>query len=397
VSASVRPFEFSLGTRIVFGRGRFERIGTLGAELGRAALVVTNADREGKQGLQERLDSLAGASGLALATLWIEGEPEIEDVDRGVELARQAGCDLVIGLGGGSAIDAAKAVAGLLANGGACLDYMEVIGRGLPIRKAAVPWIAAPTTAGTGAEVTRNAVIGSRARAYKASIRSPLLLPRVALVDPELCVGLPRDVTARTGIDALTQCIESYTSNGAGPLTDALALRGVELAGRWLRRACERGHDLDAREAMSLTALISGITLSHAGLGAVHGIAAPAGARFPAPHGAVCAALLPRVMRANIDEARKADPRHPVLERYATIGRALAGDAALGAEEAVEAGAARAADLARDLGIPGLAAFGLAEEAIPGIVEMALRASSMKYNPVRLSPETLAEVLRRAL
>jgi len=393
----MQPFQFATASRIVFGAGRFDEIGKLAAEFGGAALVVSNADRSGKQGLMQRLSSLASAASVASEICWIQGEPEIADVDRSLAAARRLEADLVIGIGGGSAIDTAKAVAGLLTNGGECLDYMEVIGHGRPIREAAAPWIAVPTTAGTGAEVTRNAVIGSRERAYKASIRSPLLLPRVALVDPELGVRVSPEVTARTGMDALTQCIESYTSSGANPLTDALALEGITRAGRSLERAWRVGSDLQARQDMALAALISGITLTNAGLGAVHGFAAPLGARFPVPHGAVCAVLLPHVMRANVSALRETDARHAGLGRYADVGRALVGDPGLAAEDAIETGLQRAGELVRTLEIPGLASFGLGEEAIPGVVEMAQRASSMKFNPIELPAAELSSILREAL
>jgi alcohol dehydrogenase class IV len=207
------PFQFTTAARIVFGRGRLDEIGGLAAELGRSALVVTNADRSGRQGLIDRVERLLSAEAVTAELFWIRGEPQIEHVDAALERARERGCDLII-----------------------CLDYMEVIGEGRPIRRPAAPWVAVPTTAGTGAEVTRNAVIGSAQRAYKASIRSPLLLPRLALIDPVLGVGVPPEVTARSGMDALTQCIESYTSTGANPLTDALALEGVRRAAGSLRR-----------------------------------------------------------------------------------------------------------------------------------------------------------------
>jgi alcohol dehydrogenase class IV len=391
------PFQFTTAARIVFGRGRLDEIGGLAAELGRSALVVTNADRSGRQGLIDRVERLLSAEAVTAELFWIRGEPQIEHVDAALERARERGCDLIIGLGGGSAIDAAKAVAGLLTNGGSCLDYMEVIGEGRPIRRPAAPWVAVPTTAGTGAEVTRNAVIGSAQRAYKASIRSPLLLPRLALIDPVLGVGVPPEVTARSGMDALTQCIESYTSTGANPLTDALALEGVRRAAGSLRRACEHGDDVEAREQMAFAALISGITLTNAGLGAVHGFAAPMGARFPIPHGTVCAALLPHVMRANVAVLRDRDPRHPMLARYAELGRAMGGGRLLDDEDAaVDAGLEVVRDLVRELGIPGLARYGLTEAAIPDIVEMARRASSMRFNPVELSPRELTEILSRA-
>jgi alcohol dehydrogenase class IV len=391
--------QFSFGTvgRIEFGRGGFQEIGRIAACLGRSLLVVCNADRGGEQGLLDRLEELVSRESLSLEVVWLDGEPSVEDIDRGLEAARRSNSDVVVGLGGGSAIDAAKAIAGLLTNGGGCLDYMEVVGRGQPIRVAAAPWIAVPTTAGTGAEVTRNAVIGSKEKAYKASIRSPMLLASVALVDPELGVGVRREVTARCGMDALTQCVESFTSSGANPMTDVLAREGVARAARSIRRACRHPDDIAAREDMALAALISGITLSSAGLGAVHGLAAPAGARFAVPHGVVCARLLPPVMEANIAALECMDPRHQVLARYADVGRLLAGDPDLSGSDACAGGVESTSALVRDLDIPGLARFGFTEKDIPAIVEKAQGASSMRFNPVELPGSVLESVLRNAL
>jgi alcohol dehydrogenase class IV len=390
----MNPFRFVTADCIVFGSGRLDELGGLAAELGRTALVVSNADRSGRHGVMERLQELLTTAGVAVELFWLRGEPEIGDVDHALDAARRMKSDLVIGIGGGSALDTAKAVAALLTNGGSCLDYMEVIGEGRPIRLPSAPWIAVPTTAGTGAEVTRNAVIGSRERGAKASIRSPLLLPRLALVDPQLGVGVSPEVTARSGMDALTQCIESYTSTGAGPLTDPLALEGIGHAAAAIRRVVADGGDLEAREAMALAALISGITLTNAGLGAVHGFAAPLGAAFPIPHGTVCAALLPPVMRANVAALRSAGGP---LSRYAEVGRRLAGDPSLDDDGAVDAGVESAAALVRDLRIPGLGRLGVTEDAIPDLVTRARRASSMKFNPVELDAATLSDLLRRAL
>ena len=390
-------FQFVTASRIVFGRNRFDEVGTLTAELGRSALIVSNADRHGESGLMARTEDLLSAAGVEAVTLWISGEPEIADVDRGLEAARDAGCDVVLGLGGGSAIDTAKAVAGLLTNGGSCLDYMEVIGDGKPIREPSAPWIAVPTTAGTGAEVTRNAVIGSKEPAYKASIRSPLLLARVALVDPVLALGVRAEVTARSGLDALTQCIESYTSRGANPLTDGLARQGISRAAGSLRRAASHGADIDAREEMALSALLSGIALTNAGLGAVHGFAAPVGASYPVPHGAVCGLLLPHVMRANVAALREADRRHPWLARYAEIGRLVRGDSMPEVDAAIDSGLAFTERLVRDLELPGLASFGLSESAIPDMVARARGASSMRFNPIALSEARLSKILADAL
>lgn len=386
-------FEFFGVGRVVFGRGEIRRLGGLAAEMGRSAMVVHNGPVRAELG-----DTLAVA-GVAVTFRRQRGEPTVGDVDEVTAEAREVGCDVVIGMGGGSAIDAAKAVAGLLANGGAAADYMEVVGKGQKITRPAIPWIAVPTTAGTGAEATRNAVIGFPERHFKASIRSELLLPRVALIDPELALEVPPDVTARCGMDALCQCIESYTSTGAGPLTDPLALQGISLAARALPKAYSNGHDLAAREDMALAALISGITLTSAGLGAVHGFAAPLGANFPVPHGTVCAALLPGIIAANIEALRAAaaDVRERGLSRYAAVGRALLGGGPASDREAIDACARVTADLARTLGIPPLEKFGLTDARVPDMVQLARKASSMRFNPVVLSDEALAAVLRDAI
>ena len=385
-------FEFSSVARILFGRGQVQRLGELAASLGSAALVVHNGP------VPPAVEAALFAAGVRTHLFRQRGEPRVEDVDRGLAAAREGGCDLVVGIGGGSAIDAAKAVAGLLTNGGEALDYMEVIGKGQKITRPAAPWVAVPTTAGTGAEATRNAVIGHPEKRFKASIRSEHLLPRVALVDPELGVDVPPDVTARSGMDALCQCIEAYTSNGANRMTDGFALQGATLASRSLRRAFTNGHDLEAREDMAMAALLSGIALTNAGLGAVHGFAAPLGASFLVPHGAVCAALLPHIIEANVAALRAESPDHPVLARYAAVGWWLARDrASLSDSDLTDAAVRGTADLARDLNIPPLSTFGLTPADVPGLVALARKASSMRYNPVVLSDEALAEALRRAI
>ncbi len=294
-------FEFYGIGRIVFGRGSVARAGELAAGLGKSPLLIHNSDAA----VDRLLKSLAGLSPTIRRQ---RGEPTVADVDAAVEQARRSNCDSVFALGGGSAIDAAKATAGLLTSGGSAVDYMEIVGNGRKIANPAAPWMAIPVTAGTGAEATRNAVIGLPAKRFKASIRSELLLPRIALIDPELAVTVGPSVTASSGMDALCQLIESYTSTGASPLTDILAMRGIHLAARNLPRAFHDGSDLDVREAMAMAALLSGMTLTSAGLGAVHGFAAPLGANFPAPHGTICATLLPHVIAANIGALRERPP-----------------------------------------------------------------------------------------
>ena len=317
-------FEFSTAARIIFGPGIVVQIGALARELGRHALVTTGLDPA--QG--ERVLVSLAAAGVDYVTLVVSGEPTTDLARQGAQLARESGCDLVIGLGGGSAIDAAKAVAALAANGGDPLDYLEVVGRGRSLTQPSLPCIAIPTTAGTGAEVTRNAVLASPEHGIKASLRSETMLPRLALVDPELTYSLPAAVTASTGLDALTQLIEPFTSSKANPLTDALCREGMMRAARSLRTAYEDGRDAVAREDMAHASLFGGLALANAGLGVVHGFAGPVGGAFHAPHGAVCAAFLPHVMAVNARALRTRQPGSAALARYDEIARILTGQAA---------------------------------------------------------------------
>lgn len=392
----MNAFDFFSVTRISFGRGAFDGIGELAGSFGQTAMVVTNAGQPGDGGLVDRLAELLGGANVQMHCYRQRGEPSVDHVEQALDVARRESCDVVIGLGGGSAIDAAKAVAGLLTNGGSPLDYMEVIGKGQKITKPSTPWIAVPTTAGTGAEVTRNAVIGCPEKHFKASLRSEHLLPRIALVDPELGVNVRPEITARSGMDALCQLIESYTSNKAQPITDALALKGIALAAPALPRAFDDGSDLDAREDMAMAALLSGITLANVGLGAVHGFAAPACANYPIPHGSLCAVLLPHVVSANAAALKAETAEHPYLQKYEAVGRALTGDGDLGGQSAIEAGISFLADLVDRLNIPGLREFGFQPDGLAELIALARKSSSMRYNPVVLSDDVLLDILQEA-
>src|SRR5947207_6000059 len=290
-------FEFNTQSRILFGRGQINRLAELVAPFGSSALVVHAGERHSLA--PQRVAVLLENKPIKLHFVRQKGEPKVSDVDSLTEEARANGCEFVIGVGGGSTIDAAKAVAGLLGNGGSALDYLEVVGKGNKITEPAVPWIAIPPTAGTGAEATKNAVL--TAGTFKASMRSEHLLPRIAIVDSGLTNNIPPHVVAASGMDALCQLIESYTSTGATPITRALARQGSAPAIRNLRKSLKSPRDVEARDAMSLAALMSGIALTHSGLGAVHGFAAPLGAHFPIPHGVICANLLPAVIAANAE------------------------------------------------------------------------------------------------
>lgn len=394
---AVASFEFCTSPRIVFGRGAFDRIGELSVPMGKRAMVVRGGDHLDRSGTIDRLRDSLSSVGMEVTEHRVLGEPEVTTIDEALSVARDARCDVVIGLGGGSALDAAKAVAGLLTMGGEALDYMEVIGRGLPIDRAAAPLIAVPTTAGTGTEVTRNAVLAHKPKRFKASMRSPHLIPLVALVDPRLTDGVPASVTASTGLDALTQVIEPYVSKNANPMTDGLCLEGIRRGSRALPRVYADGSDEGARDEMAMCSLFGGICLANAGLGAVHGFAAPLGAMFPVPHGTACAALLPHVMNANVNALRAQDSDHPVLARYAAVGEALTGREHASVDAAVDAGVAFVQELCLGLSIPGLSKYGMQEQDLAGLVTAAGRASSMKYNPIVLSEDALMTCARHAL
>jgi alcohol dehydrogenase class IV len=388
VSAPAR-FEFATATRIVFGAGSLRALGAMTKELGRAALVVTGRTIR----RAEPLTSVLREQGLGVTIFPVPGEPEIETVQRGVALARQEHCDLVIGFGGGSALDAGKAIAAMVTNQGELLDYLEVIGRGKALAKASAPFIAIPTTAGTGSEVTRNAVLASPQHRVKVSLRSPLLLPRIALVDPELTYDVPPSVTAATGLDAFTQLIEPYVCSRPNPMTDALCAEGMRRAARSLRTAVRDGRNTAAREDMAVASLFGGLALANAGLGAVHGFAGPLGGMFPAPHGALCAALLPHVMEMNLRALRARQPGSEALLRYDEVARVVTGDPSA----AAETGVAWVRELVRDVQVPALSTYGIKEEHVAGVVEKAEKASSMKANPIVLTRDELAATLRRAL
>lgn len=375
------PFEFATATRIIFGAGKFTEAATAAATFGKHALVVTGSNPDRAQKLLKSLKKKE----LKITIHSILGEPKISDVQDGTESARRNECDVVIALGGGSAIDAGKAIAALCTNPGEPLDYLEVIGKGQPLTQPPAPFIAIPTTAGTGAEVTRNAVLASPEDRVKVSLRHPLMLPKLAIVDPELTYDLPPEITAATGLDALTQLIEPFTCNRANPMTDALCREAIPRAARSLQKACENPTPA-ARKDMALASLYGGLALANSGLGAVHGFAAPIGGMFEAPHGAVCAALLPHVMAANL----KALPKD---NRYIETAHLLNGNSSVSADKGIN----WVKNLVKKLNIPGLSAYGITENDFPSIIEKALEASSMKANPANLPNDELTYILKMAL
>lgn len=379
-------FTFATATTIVFGRGEAARLPDRVSGLGGRVLVCTGAT-SGRHA--QVLDGLGDE-----ATFAVPGEPSVESVAEATDVARSVGADVVVAVGGGSVIDLGKAVAALLTNGGDPLDYLEVVGRGLALTARSAPLVAVPTTAGTGAEVTANAVLTatvgtpdatSPAGRVKVSMRSPLMLPALALVDPELTASCPPAVTASSGLDALTQCLEPYVSSLANPLTDGFAAEGLRRAAGGLRRAVQDGSDEQARTDMALCSLLGGLALANAKLGAVHGLAGVIGGLLDAPHGLVCAALLAPVTEANLRALRSRATDDVALRRFADVGALLTGRGDAGAEDAV----AWIRETVAALEVPGLAEVGLTPELVDQIVDGGQRASSTRGNPVALTAEEL--------
>jgi alcohol dehydrogenase class IV len=376
-------FDFATAGRIIVGAGRAAELPELLAGLGSRVLVCTGRDPARQAGL------LAGL-GLPAAVFPVPGEPSTDVARAALAAAREHRADVIAAIGGGSVIDTAKAVSILLANGGDPLDYLEVAGAGRAITRPAVPCVAVPTTAGTGAEVTANAVLAVPGRGLKASLRSRLMIPRVALVDPALTVSCPPPVTAASGLDALTQCLEPLVSSQANPLTDGLASEGLRRAATGLRAAYRDGRDAAARADMAVCSLLGGLALANAKLGAVHGLAGVIGGTIPVPHGLACAALLVPVVTANVRALRAAGPAgQPALGRYAAAARQLTGDPAA----TVEDGLAWIAETVRLLAVPGLAAFGLRPGQAGAVAAQAARSSSMRGNPIPLPVSELQAIV----
>jgi alcohol dehydrogenase class IV len=389
-------FEFATAARIIFGPGTISEAASLAGEFGKRAFVVTGSSVERAAPLLE----LLGKQGIDYVTFNVPDEPTTILAAAAVKSARQTGCDMVISIGGGSVLDTGKVVAAMLTNGGQLEDYLEIVGAGQKLKLNAAPHIAIPTTAGTGAEVTRNAVLSVPEHRVKVSMRSPFMLPRLAVVDPVLTHSMPPAVTASTGLDALTQLLEVYVSGMANPLTDGICREGLRRAGRSLRRAYEAcpersrrdGSDHEAREDMAIASLFSGLGLANAKLGAVHGFAGALGGMYSAPHGVICARLLPFVIDANVQALRRRDAASPALTKYDEAARLLTGEDSAKAADAVK----WVRRLCLRLKVPPLEQFGLKPQDFEIIAAKAKKSSSMKGNPVELTDDELLGIIRRA-
>lgn len=382
-------FEFATATRIIFGPDKFRETGKLAKQMGNTALIVSGLEGD----LTEKLVDILYSEEIESQIFHITHEPSISMILEGINKAEESNYELIIGFGGGSAIDAGKAIAALCTNPGNPMDYLEIIGKGQALRYPSLPFLAIPTTAGTGAEVTRNAVLSSPENRVKVSLRSSLILPKLALIDPKLTLSVPPSITASTGLDALTQCIEPFVTHFANPLTDGICRQGIQFAARSLLKAFEHGDYLAARIDMSLASLFGGLALANAKLGAVHGFAGPLGGMYPnIPHGVICGRLLPFVVETNVNALISREPESPALSRFQELAKLITGNSNANARD----GIFWIKDLANQLEIPPLSKYGIVARDYSEIIEKSKQASSMKGNPIQLKDSELYFILDQA-
>lgn len=394
------PFTTASIPLIRFGAGVIEELPGLIKGYGKNVLLLTGGNSFVGGAYWSPLQQALAGQGTQLYHDTISGEPSPHLVDELVARYFAQEINVVVGVGGGSVLDAAKAVAGLLPFGNSVLDHLEDVGRGLPYSGPALPLIAVPTTAGTGSEATKNAVLSEHGnQGYKKSFRHDTLVAKVALIDPQLLEGCPAPLIAAQGMDAFTQLLESYVSIRANPFTDALAWSGLEAVHEGFMSAYLGGDSAAARQgraAMAYAALLSGITLAQVGLGSVHGLAQPLGSLFPLPHGVACGTTVAAATRVNIDALRQRLPQSPALVKYARVGRLLADKAELEDSQAQEALVEVLEQWTERLSLPRLGEYCISEAEIPLIVANS-RGNSMKTNPVELSDEEIAAIVRRRL
>lgn len=393
---NIPTFNLSRLPQIIFGTARFKETADLVASLGKRVLIVTGARSFENTPEWRWLTEALKQSGISWERITVTGEPSPAFVDQAVQDFHQAQIEVVLGIGGGSVLDGAKAIAGLLRVDHSVMDYLEGVGPELSYQGPALPFIAAPTTAGTGSEATKNAVLSQPGKqGFKKSFRHELLVPRYAVVDPDLLATCPPELIAANGMDAITQLIESYVSIKAHPFTDALAWSGIEAARDGLLPWYEQG-DAQGRSNMAYAALLSGITLAQVGLGSVHGLASPLGAFFPIPHGVVCGTLVAAASEINIRALQSREPGHPALIKYARLGELLTQNKYSNTTVACNALVKILTDWTERLSLPPLRNYGVTAADIEHIVKHS-RGSSMKTNPIVLTDEEIGEILQMRL
>lgn len=381
-------FDFMSPTRIVVKTGGLSSLGSLAKPFGLHALLVCRVNSAATEDAHRYLEQVH----IKVTRAYVKGEPTIDSLNQSLSIAKKHKIDFVVSIGGGSVLDTGKMLAALMTNKGEIMDYVEVIGKGIPITNPSLPFIAIPTTSGTGAEVTKNGVLSFPEHQAKVSLRSPYMLADVVLIDASLTLNVPKNITASTGLDALTQVLEPYVSNMANPISDAFAKEGIAIIARSLEKAYDNPDNLAAREDMAIGSLFGGLALANAKLGAVHGLAGPLGGLFPIPHGVACAILLPYVMQANILALQALDENHSILQRFDEIAKIMTNNTQARALDAV----VWIKRLCQHMDIPTLKAFGIKEEDFKTIIAHAKKSSSMKGNPIILSDDQLKEILKQA-
>ena len=382
-------FEFMTANRIIVESGGISKLGELTKPFGSHVLLVCRSNSSSTDTAIRMLEQV----GLKVTPAFVKGEPTIDALNQTLTIAKKNNVNVVVSVGGGSVLDTGKMIAALMTNEGDIMDYVEVIGKGVPLTKPSLPFIAVPTTSGTGAEVTKNGVVSSVKHRLKVSLRSPYMLADVVLIDPQLTISVPKDITASTGLDALTQVIEPYVSNQANPITDAVAIEGLKRIARSLKTAYDYPNDIQAREDMAIGSLFGGIALANAKLGAVHGFAGVIGGMFSIPHGIVCAQLLPYVVKANIHALKEREPQHPTLLKFDEIAKIVTGNPSATALDSV----GWLEELRTYFEIPTLSTFDIHKEHFDDIVEKSKSSSSMKGNPIVLTDDELKNILKQAL
>lgn len=378
-------FDFSTSGQIIFGQGSIQRLAEVITGIGGYGMVVMGSHLDGNNPVEDNLIS----AGIPYTRTVVLREPTMDIIEAGAAEARDKKVDFIIAIGGGSVIDAGKAIGMLASNAGRVLDFVEVVGKGQRFTKPSLPVIAIPTTAGTGSEVTRNAVVSIPQHKVKASLRHPGMVPYKAIIDPGLMLDLPAGITSSTGMDALTQVIEPFTSAKSNPMVDSLCLPAIKMGIQSLPECYSTPHNLEAREKMAYVSLIGGIALTNAGLGAVHGFAAAIGGMKDIPHGAICASMLVPVLEANYLAIMERQPENPARDKYEILTKLLLPPGRRNVEELIK----MLYQFTQEIGTPGLGKLGVRTEEYPQIVEKALNASSMKGNPIRLSAEELTNIL----
>jgi alcohol dehydrogenase class IV len=384
-------FEFATAGKIIFGSGALNKLPEYIIEYGKNPFIIICESGKLRNKI---LDDLHYAN-LQPSIFTVRGEPDINKIREGVNFALESKADVIISIGGGSVIDTGKAVSALLTNEGEIFDYLEVIGKGKPLRNPTIPFIAIPTTAGTGSEVTSNAVLFSPEHKVKVSIRSKFMFPDIALIDPSLSITMPPNVTASSGLDALVQLVEAYTSNKSNPFTDSICREGISRAARSLKIAYLNGEDISAREDMAIAAMFSGIALSNAKLGAVHGIAGPLGGMLNIPHGVICAKFFQKAFEINLNALNQRKPGSPVIERFREIAAYLSGKEMK--KITIEDCPNILMEFLSSYELPSIKSYGFTEEMISELVQKSRNSSSMKGNPVELTEDEIREIIETAI